>query len=55
MLRVYIPAQMIVNLLAAGKAPKEVAIYLAGGSLTALNKGGQGKPMDVRPIYSSPK
>ena len=44
----------VMNLLAAGKAPQEVAIYLAGGthrgSLTALKKDSQGKAMDVRPI-----
>ena len=28
----------VINLLASGKAPREVSIFLAGGSLTALNK-----------------
>ena len=40
----------VVNLLAAGKAPLSVARFLAGGSLTALNKFRHGSPPDVRPI-----
>ncbi|KAL5497303.1 hypothetical protein EMCRGX_G013760 [Ephydatia muelleri] len=40
----------IVNLLAAGKAPLSVARFLAGGSLTALNKFKDGSPPDIRPI-----
>ena len=40
----------VVNLLASGKAPREVSIFLAGGSLTALNKLIDGCPSDVRPI-----
>ena len=40
----------IINLLAAGRAPSEVSTFLAGGSLTALNKSKPGSPLDVRPI-----
>ena len=40
----------VINLLAAGRAPPEVSTFLAGGSLTALNKSKPGSPMDVRPI-----
>ena len=40
----------VVNLLAVWKAPQEVALYLAGGRLTALKMDSQGKPMDVIPI-----
>eukprot|EP00731_Ephydatia_muelleri_P022329 Em0014g920a len=40
----------VVNLLAAGKGPLSVARFLAGGSLTALNKFRHGSPPDVRPI-----
>ena len=40
----------IVNLLAAGKAPLSVAIFLAGGSLTDLNKFREGSLPDIRPI-----
>ncbi|KAL5475102.1 hypothetical protein EMCRGX_G027157 [Ephydatia muelleri] len=40
----------VVNLLAAGKAPLSVARFLAGGSLTALNKFRRGSPPDVRSI-----
>ena len=37
----------VINILSSGKAPKELAIYLAGGNLTALNKATLG---DIRPI-----
>ena len=40
----------VINLLAAGRAPSEVSTFLAGGSLTALNKSKLGSPLDVRPI-----
>ena len=40
----------VVNLLASEKAPREVSIFMAGGSLTALNKLKDGCPSDVRPI-----
>ena len=40
----------VVILLYAGKAPREVSIFLAGGSLTALNKLKDGCQSDVRPI-----
>eukprot|EP00731_Ephydatia_muelleri_P026850 Em0018g950a len=37
----------VINLLAAGKAPLSVARFLAGGSLTALNKFRHGSPPDL--------
>ena len=40
----------VINLLAAGKAPPEVSTFLAGGSLTALNKSKSGSIVDIRPI-----
>ena len=40
----------MVNILARGRAPAEVAKYLAGGSLTALIKNEERSPLDVRPI-----
>ena len=40
----------VVNLLASGNVPSQVSTYLAGGSLTALNKVKQGCPPDIRPI-----
>ncbi|KAL5469516.1 hypothetical protein EMCRGX_G030779 [Ephydatia muelleri] len=40
----------VVNLLAAAKAPKELSIYLSGGTLTALSKNNPNCPPDVRPI-----
>ena len=40
----------VINLLAAGRAPSEVSTFLAGGSLTALNKSKPGSSIDVRPI-----
>ena len=39
----------VVNILAGGKAPAEVAKYLDGGSLTALIKNEEGSQLDVRP------
>ena len=40
----------VVNLLASGNVPSQVSTYLAGGSLTALNKVKPGCPPDIRPI-----
>eukprot|EP00731_Ephydatia_muelleri_P013062 Em0007g372a len=40
----------IINILASGKAPVDVSIFLAGGNLTALQKSKPGCPLDVRPI-----
>ena len=40
----------LVNLLSSGKAPTSVSTFLAGGSLTALNKFKPGCLPDVRPI-----
>ena len=40
----------VVNLLAAGKAPKELSIYLSGATLTALSKNKPNCPPDIRPI-----
>ena len=40
----------VINLLAAGRAPSEVFTFLAGGSITALNKSKPGSLLDVRPI-----
>ena len=40
----------LVNLLSSGKAPNSVSNFLAGGSLTALNKIKPGCLPDVRPI-----
>ena len=39
-----------VNLLAAGKAPKQLSIYLSGATLTALSNYKFNCPPDVRPI-----
>jgi hypothetical protein len=39
-----------VNHLIAAKAPEEVAPYMAGASLIALQKSDPGKPLDIRPI-----
>ena len=39
-----------VNLMASGNIPSQVSTYLAGGSLTALNKVNPGCPPDIRPI-----
>ena len=50
----YIPLQIplqslkaVINLLTSGNAPKELAIYLAGGNVTALNQANSG---DILPI-----
>ena len=40
----------VVNIFAAGKAPKELSIYLSGATLTALSKNKPNCPPDVRPI-----
>ncbi|KAL5492004.1 hypothetical protein EMCRGX_G017390 [Ephydatia muelleri] len=40
----------LVNLLSSGKAPTSVSTFLAGGSLTALNKFKHGCLPDIRPI-----
>ena len=32
----------VINLLTSGNAPKELAVYLAGGNVTALNKANSG-------------
>ena len=40
----------VVNILASGKAPVSVSKFLAGGSLTALVKSKEGRPLDIRPI-----
>eukprot|EP00731_Ephydatia_muelleri_P004348 Em0002g524a len=40
----------VINLMAAGKVPLPVSVYLAGGKLVALNKFREGQPTDVRPI-----
>ncbi|KAL5482271.1 hypothetical protein EMCRGX_G022577 [Ephydatia muelleri] len=40
----------IINVLAAGKAPQELAIFLSGASLTALSKNKPNGPSDIRPI-----
>ena len=41
----------VMNVLAAGKAPQELAIFLSGASLTVLSKNKPNSPSaDVRPI-----
>ena len=40
----------IINVLAAGKAPQGLAIFLSGASLTALSKNKPNSPPDIRPI-----
>ena len=40
----------VVDILASGRAPVSVSKYLAGGSLTALVKNKEGRPLDIRPI-----
>eukprot|EP00731_Ephydatia_muelleri_P029957 Em0021g480a len=40
----------VINILASGKAPADVSIFLAGGNLTALQKSKPDCPLDVRPI-----
>ena len=40
----------VVNLLAAGKAPQRMSVYLAGGNYTALSKNKPNCPIHVWPI-----
>ena len=40
----------VINILASGKAPADVSIFLAGGNLTALQKSKPDCPLDVCPI-----
>ena len=40
----------VINILASGKAPADVSIFLAGGNLTALQKSKPDCPLDFRPI-----
>ena len=40
----------VISILASGKAPADVSIFLAGGNLTALQKSKPDCPLDVRPI-----
>ena len=40
----------VVNLLVCGKVPQEVSRFMAGGSLTALNKLKPVYAQDIRPI-----
>ena len=40
----------VVDILASGRAPISVSKFLAGGSLTALVKNKEGRPLDIRPI-----
>ena len=40
----------VINMLAAGRAPRSVSRFLAGGSLIALNKNKEGCAPDIRPI-----
>ena len=40
----------VINILASGKAPADVSIFLAGGNLTALQKSKPDCPLDIRPI-----
>ena len=40
----------IVDILASGRAPVSVSKFLAGGSLTALVKNKEGRPLDICPI-----
>ena len=40
----------MVNLLASGKVPVSVSKFLAGGSLTALDKDNPNRLLDIRPI-----
>ena len=42
--------RLVINILAAGKAPTLVSRFLAGGSLIALNKNKEGCAPDIRPI-----
>ena len=47
---IYSSLRNLVNLLLAGQAPNTVARFLAGASLTALNKNKPDQPRDIRPI-----
>eukprot|EP00731_Ephydatia_muelleri_P001362 Em0001g1362a len=49
-LKLFMLPKDLVNLLSSGKAPTSVSTFLAGGSLTALNKFKPGCLPDVRPI-----
>ena len=40
----------VVHLLASGRAPSQLSVFLAGGNLTALNKSKPDCPLDVQPI-----
>ena len=40
----------VVHLLASGRAPSQLSVFLTGGNLTALNKSKPNCPLDVRPI-----
>eukprot|EP00731_Ephydatia_muelleri_P008312 Em0004g650a len=40
----------VVDILASGRAPISVSKFLAGGSLTALVKNKEGRPLDICPI-----
>ena len=40
----------VVHLLASGRAPSQLSVFLTGGNLTALNKSKPDCPLDVRPI-----
>ena len=40
----------VVHLLASGRAPSQLSVFLAGGNLAALNKSKPDCPLDVRPI-----
>ena len=40
----------VVDILASGRAPVSVSKFLVGGSLTALVKNKEGRPLDIRPI-----
>eukprot|EP00731_Ephydatia_muelleri_P034365 Em0056g24a len=40
----------VVDIPASGRAPISVSKFLAGGSLTALVKNKEGRPLDIRPI-----
>ena len=40
----------VVDILASGRAPVSVSKFLAGGSLTALVRNKEGRPLDIHPI-----
>ena len=44
------PLRGVVDILASGRAPVSVSKFLAGGSLTALVKNKEGRPLDIHPI-----